>query len=136
MIVITTPTGDIGNKVLTNTLDSGEPVRVIVRDPSRLSAEVRDRVEAVPGSHGDAAVLDRAFAGADAVFWLGELDTDQLPPVVRRGPQTRRRQARPRPADRPRRCFATRKGLPRTFRHPCKVGISTPFPTDRDSFTN
>jgi uncharacterized protein YbjT (DUF2867 family) len=70
MVVITTPTGDIGNKVLTNTLDSGEPVRVIVRDPSRLSPEVRDRVEVVPGSHGDAAVLDRAFAGADAVFWL------------------------------------------------------------------
>jgi uncharacterized protein YbjT (DUF2867 family) len=31
---------------------------------------VRERVEVVQGSHGDAAVVDEAFAGADAVFWL------------------------------------------------------------------
>lgn len=101
MIVITTPTGDIGNKVLTNTLDSGESVRVIVRDPSRASSTARVR-------------------GL------------QTPRCQARGRSLSRRE----PADRPQRCFATRKGLPRTFRHPCKVAISTPTPTDRDSFTN
>ena len=70
MIVITTPTGLIGAQVLSNVLGSGEPVRVIARDPSRLPAQVRERVEVVPGSHGDIGVVDRAFAGADAVFWL------------------------------------------------------------------
>src|SRR5271170_4816474 len=70
MIVITAPTGLIGNQVLDNVLGSGEPVRVIVRDPARLSAEVRERVEVVQGSHGDINVVDQAFAGADAVFWL------------------------------------------------------------------
>lgn len=70
MIVITTPTGDIGHQVLDNILAAGAPARVIVRDPSRLPTAVRQRVEVVPGSHGDADVVDKAFAGADAVFWV------------------------------------------------------------------
>ena len=70
MIVITAPAGLIGHQVLRNVLGSGQPVRVIVRDPSGLPAQARGRVEVVPGSHGDFDVVDRAFAGADAVFWL------------------------------------------------------------------
>src|SRR5580692_9280308 len=70
MIVITTPTGQIGRQVLGNLLESGEEVRVIARDPSQLPAEVREDLDIVEGSHGDAAVVDKAFAGADAVFWL------------------------------------------------------------------
>jgi uncharacterized protein YbjT (DUF2867 family) len=70
MIVVTAPTGLIGHQVLGNVLGSGEPIRVITRDPSRLPAEARERVEVVQGSHGDLGVVDRAFAGADAVFWL------------------------------------------------------------------
>ena len=70
MIVITAPTGLIGHQVLDNVLGSDEPIRVIVRDPSRLPAQARERVEVVQGSHGDTNVVDRAFAGADAVFWL------------------------------------------------------------------
>ena len=66
MIVITTPTGHIGRQVLGNILKSGAPVRVIARDPSRLPAGV----EVIQGSHGDIDVLNRAFAGADAVFWV------------------------------------------------------------------
>jgi uncharacterized protein YbjT (DUF2867 family) len=80
MIVITTPTGDIGSQVLSALLESapssGEELRVIVRDPTKLSDSVRDRVDVIPGSHGDADVVDRAFTGADAVFWL-------VPPDVR-----------------------------------------------------
>jgi uncharacterized protein YbjT (DUF2867 family) len=70
MIVVTAPTGLIGHQVLENLLGSGQPVRVIVRDPSRLPAHARERVEIVQGSHSDADVVDQAFAGADAVFWL------------------------------------------------------------------
>ena len=72
MIVITTPTGDIGSQVLQLLLDSapthGEELRVVVRDPARLPGGVQDEVDVVVGSHGDAAVVDRAFADADAVF--------------------------------------------------------------------
>jgi uncharacterized protein YbjT (DUF2867 family) len=70
MIVVTTPTGAIGQQVLNGILDSGEPVRVIARDPSRLLPQIRERVEVVQGSHGDIDVVSRAFAGADSVFWL------------------------------------------------------------------
>jgi uncharacterized protein YbjT (DUF2867 family) len=51
-------------------LDSDERLRVVVRDPSALAGRDRKQVEVVTGSHGDAAVVDKAFDGADAVFWL------------------------------------------------------------------
>ena len=70
MIVITTPTGQIGRQVLGNLLDSGEELRVIARDRAQLPAGIREDLDVVEGSHGDAAVVDKAFTGADAVFWL------------------------------------------------------------------
>ncbi len=70
MIVITTPTGTIGRQVVENVLASGEPIRVIARDPARLPGQIRKRVEVVQGSHGDIDVVNQAFAGADLVFWL------------------------------------------------------------------
>ena len=73
MIVVTTPTGQIGREVVARLLDAPErstPVRVIVRDPAALAPQVRDRVEVVQGSHADPAVLKEACQGADRVFWL------------------------------------------------------------------
>ncbi|MFB9836740.1 NAD(P)H-binding protein [Actinoallomurus acaciae] len=70
MIVITAPTGNIGHQVLDHVLAGDQPVRVIVRDPAKLPTDVRDRVEAIKGSHADPQVVTRAFDGADAVFWL------------------------------------------------------------------
>jgi uncharacterized protein YbjT (DUF2867 family) len=74
MIVITTPTGQIGGQVLDNLLESSEALRVVVRDPTALPTDVPARVEVVQGSHGDPAVVNEAFAGADAVFWLAPPD--------------------------------------------------------------
>ena len=70
MIIVTAPTGAIGHQVLENVLRGKEPIRVIARDPSRLPPHARDRIDVVQGSHSDAAVVNKAFAGADAVFWL------------------------------------------------------------------
>jgi uncharacterized protein YbjT (DUF2867 family) len=70
MIVITTPTGDIGRQVLDRVLDSGERVRVIVRDPSRLPEHVRTQAEVVEGSHADPDTTAKALEGADRLFWL------------------------------------------------------------------
>lgn len=70
MIVITTPTGLIGHQVLENALDHDVPIRVIARDPSRLTSRVRERVEVVQGAMDDAAVVAEACAGADSVFWV------------------------------------------------------------------
>lgn len=83
MIVITAPTGNIGRHLLPLLLESapahGEELRVVVRDPARLPDAVRARVEVVTGSHGDAEVVDRAFEGADAVFWLVPPDASLAP---------------------------------------------------------
>jgi uncharacterized protein YbjT (DUF2867 family) len=70
MIVVTTPTGNIGQQVLENILDSGQPYRVIARDSSRLPEETRKRVEVVQGSHGNINIVNQAFSGADSVFWV------------------------------------------------------------------
>jgi uncharacterized protein YbjT (DUF2867 family) len=70
MIIITTPTGAIGRQVLENVLRGSEPVRVIARDPSRLPPDLRERIDIVQGSHGDPTIVNKAFAGADAVFWV------------------------------------------------------------------
>ncbi|GAA1356146.1 NAD(P)H-binding protein [Streptomyces beijiangensis] len=73
MIVVTTPTGQIGHEVLTRLLAAPEAtggIRVIARDPDRLSPQAREHVEVVRGSHADPAVLKEACEGADRVFWL------------------------------------------------------------------
>lgn len=70
MIVVTTPTGQIGHQVLDNVLDSAEAIRVIARDPSRLPQRVSERVEVVQGSLTDIELITQALAGADSVFWL------------------------------------------------------------------
>ncbi|MFE3878144.1 NAD(P)H-binding protein [Kitasatospora sp. NPDC059146] len=74
MIVITTPTGQIGGRLLDLLLDGPhaftEELRVVVRDPARLPEAVRARVDVVAGSHDDPEVVDRAFTGAHAVFWV------------------------------------------------------------------
>jgi len=82
MIVITAPTGNIGRQLLSRLLESapaGEELRVIVRDPARLPDAARGRVEVITGSHAEAEVLDRAFEGADAVFWLVPPDASLTP---------------------------------------------------------
>ena len=70
MIVVTAPTGQIGRQVVEQLLSADASIRVIARDPSRLSPKWRDQVEVMEGSHGDGDVVDRAFVGARAVFWL------------------------------------------------------------------
>lgn len=70
MIVITTPTGDIGARVLGRMLDAGRDVRVIVRDPAKLPVGLGERVDLVRGSHADPDVIARALTGAESVFWL------------------------------------------------------------------
>jgi uncharacterized protein YbjT (DUF2867 family) len=85
---------------------------VVVRDPGRLPDGVRERVEVVTGSHSDAEVVDRAFEGADAVFWLVPPDASltrtsllQLHASCRQGA------CRPRRGP-CRRCLRARRGTP------------------------
>lgn len=70
MIVITTPTGDIGGRVLMRVLEAKADVRIVARHRSKVPSDIRDHVETVEGSHADSAVIRSALDGASAVFWL------------------------------------------------------------------
>jgi uncharacterized protein YbjT (DUF2867 family) len=74
MIVVTTPSGGLGSQVLADLLDSDEKIRAILRNASSIPDKVLEQIQVVAGSHGDAAVVDKAFEGADAVFWLAPPD--------------------------------------------------------------
>jgi uncharacterized protein YbjT (DUF2867 family) len=70
LIVVTTPTGQIGRQTLDQVLAHDEEVRVLVRDPSRLPAATRERVAVVTGSMDDAEAVEAAFSGAHTAFWV------------------------------------------------------------------
>lgn len=70
MLVITGATGQIGSEVLAQLVGADEPIRIIVRDPSKLSSKVTQRVEIVQGSYAEPEVVTRAFEAADAVLWV------------------------------------------------------------------
>ncbi|MEM6637173.1 MAG: NAD(P)H-binding protein [Pseudomonadota bacterium] len=78
MIVITTPSGDIGGRVLARVLEAGIDVRIVARHPAKVPSDIRDRTEIVEGSHADGAVIRRAMDGASAVFWLPPGDPTAL----------------------------------------------------------
>jgi uncharacterized protein YbjT (DUF2867 family) len=77
MIVVTTPTGNIGQGVLRGLLAANGVVRVIARDPSRLMLEAQNRIEIVQGSIDDSAVLSKSLAGADTLFWCVPQSNEQ-----------------------------------------------------------
>ncbi|MFC8710661.1 NAD(P)H-binding protein [Streptomyces sp. NPDC057197] len=67
-IVVTTPTGHVGSRVVRLLLQAGVRPRVLVRDPARLEPDVRERVDARRGDLTDAGFVREAMAGADAAF--------------------------------------------------------------------
>lgn len=87
-IVVTTPTGHVGSRVVRLLLQAGVRPRVLVRDPARLDAETRERVEIRQGDLTDAAFVREATAGARAVFWV-----DPTPYTVEDPVETSRRTA-------------------------------------------
>jgi len=69
MIVVTTPTGNIGSQLVEYLLTADQSLRLIARDPEKLPPAVRSKVEVVQGSTDDARILLSAMKGADALFW-------------------------------------------------------------------
>lgn len=70
MITLTTPTGNIGSKVLAGLTSSAEKLRVLVRNPGKLSSVVRRRVEVTEGSLDDADAVNSALRGAEQLFFV------------------------------------------------------------------
>ncbi len=68
MILVTTPTGDIGRRVLSHLRAAHVAVRVIARDASQLPRD--PHLEVLEGSMADAAIINEALPGVTRVFWL------------------------------------------------------------------
>jgi uncharacterized protein YbjT (DUF2867 family) len=69
-IVVTTPTGNIGSKLVPILLDRGAEVTVIARHPEKVRNLASRGVKIVKGEHSDMAVLKEALQGADSLFFL------------------------------------------------------------------
>ncbi|MFI7273133.1 NAD(P)H-binding protein [Streptomyces sp. NPDC049879] len=69
-LVVTTPTGHVGSRVVRLLLQAGVRPRVLVRDPARLDADTRERVDVRRGDLTDAAFVRSAVEGADCVLWV------------------------------------------------------------------
>lgn len=69
-LLITTPTGNIGSRVLRELVELGTTsVRVIVRDHGKLPQSLRGSIDIVEGSHDDPNTIAKALEGVDAMFW-------------------------------------------------------------------
>ncbi|WP_052852193.1 NAD(P)H-binding protein [Streptomyces avicenniae] len=69
-LVVTTPTGHVGSRVVRLLLQAGVRPRVLVRDPDRLDAFTRERVDVRRGDLTDASFVRSATSGADCVVWI------------------------------------------------------------------
>ncbi|MFQ3670542.1 MAG: NAD(P)H-binding protein [Verrucomicrobiia bacterium] len=70
MIAITTPTGNIGSKILNRFLENkSRAARLLARNPAKLPPEAASCFEIVQGSMDDPAALRSLMDGADTLFW-------------------------------------------------------------------
>lgn len=68
-ILVTTPTGKIGHRLVSELLAPEFSVRVIAREPQRLAREIREQVHVIRGSNDDPVALRRALDGVESLFW-------------------------------------------------------------------
>lgn len=78
-IVVTTPTGHVGSRVVRLLLQAGVRPTLLLRDPGRLDTATRERVDVVQGDQGDVDVVLRATRGADRLFWVDPPPPDDDP---------------------------------------------------------
>src|ERR1700733_8809668 len=69
-IVVTTPTGNIGSRVVQLLLQAGARPTLLARHPARLDPRVLDRADVVRVDLADSDAVVRATRGADPLFWL------------------------------------------------------------------
>jgi uncharacterized protein YbjT (DUF2867 family) len=69
-IVINTPNGSIGRRLAQKLLAAGKTLTLISRNPEKVADLVKQGARLVEGSIDDGAVLERALAGAEALFWV------------------------------------------------------------------
>ena len=69
-IAVTTPTGNVGSHVVRMLYQAGMRPRLLLRNPDRLDADVRDQVELAVGDQRDADYVAEVTRGVEAIFWV------------------------------------------------------------------
>lgn len=79
MIVVTTPTGRVGSRVVQLLVQAGVRPRVLLRDPDKLDAATRPEVDVFQGDQADSEAVVRGTQGADCLFWVNPPTQDDDP---------------------------------------------------------
>ena len=69
-IAVTAATGHVGSRAVQVLVQAGVRPTVLIRDPAKLPAAVRDLVDVAPGDLRDAAYVTEATRGVDALLWI------------------------------------------------------------------
>jgi uncharacterized protein YbjT (DUF2867 family) len=80
-IVVTTPTGHVGSRLVPLLLKAGETPTLFCRSAARLPADWRTSCAVVEGDQGVADDVIRAIDDADAVYWVSP-PTDDPDPIA------------------------------------------------------
>jgi uncharacterized protein YbjT (DUF2867 family) len=87
-IVVTTPTGNVGSRVVRLLLQAGVRPTLIMRHPDKLDAETAAHVDVVQADQLVADDVLRATEGADAMYWVdppADVDDDPVAHYERAG---------------------------------------------------
>lgn len=78
-IVVTTPTGHVGSRVVQLLVQAGTRPTVLVRDASRLAPGLAPHCDVVEGDSGDPEAVRQATKHADALYWVSPSPEDDDP---------------------------------------------------------
>ena len=69
-VVVTTPTGNVGSRVVRLLIQAGVRPTLLARRPERIDAATREHAEVIAADLADAAAVLSATRDADALFWV------------------------------------------------------------------
>ncbi|WP_261511825.1 NAD(P)H-binding protein [Chryseobacterium paludis] len=69
MILVTTPTGNTGSMILQQLVEGEQEVRIFVRDPKKISADILEKVEVATGSLLNEYEFTKALQGCDTLYF-------------------------------------------------------------------
>jgi uncharacterized protein YbjT (DUF2867 family) len=75
-VVVTTPTGNVGSRVVRLLIQAGVRPTLLARHPARLDPATRECADVVEADLADAAAVAAATRNADALFWVNPPTTD------------------------------------------------------------
>lgn len=69
MILVTTPTGNTGSVIVQQLVERGQQVRIFVRDPEKIPADILEKVEVATGSLLNESEFTEALQGCETLYF-------------------------------------------------------------------